>query len=160
MHPLLVVFIAYLILGSAFAAWILWSTGRPSTRRSQRRGAGKSPTVGRRAAQLAKIPVFVCAASTALCTIGILFWQIGSWFKTGEWETYAVSDMLATASIYFPRRYNTASFTPSENFRIDAQAVIEWFLAVPAIVPLLVATAVIALFYFWLACIAEKQSHQ
>jgi hypothetical protein len=160
MHPLLVVFIAYLMASLAFAGWILWSAGGLSGRRREGEGPRQSPTLGGRVARLAKIPVFVSATFTALCTGGIVLWQISSGLKTGEWEAYSVSDLFEAARIYFPRRYETASFSPSGSFRIDAQAVIEWLLDVPAIVPLLIATMLIALFYVWLARIAERHSAQ
>jgi hypothetical protein len=51
-----------------------------------------------------------------------------------------------------------ASFGPSENSKIDAQTVIEWVLGLPAVLPLFIATVLIAFFYIWLARIAEKHS--
>lgn len=159
MHPLFVVFIAYLIPSLAYVAWILWIS-RSDASKASRRHESQFPSFGQRVAQLAKGPVVVSAAFTALCTIGILLWQIGYGFKTGEWEAFTVSDVFQAAHIYIPRRYNMASFSPSQNSRFDAQTVMEWVLDLPAIVPLVVVTLLIALFYIWLARIAEKHSPQ
>jgi hypothetical protein len=113
-------------------------------------------TFQRHAAGVAAIAVLISAAATGLCAAIILCWQLVTFLKTGKWMTIAVADVLELAHISVPRSYIVSSATPREPRWFDAQSIIDWWLDAPAILPLLIAGALLALLYMWLAAIREQ----
>jgi len=94
--------------------------------------------------QGSKAVVVSAIALTSFCAIAVLGWQLQN-FLSGEGSSpITVSEVLQLAN-----RYTTASFNgePSRSF---ADAIYEWFLALPAISLLLLALGLLAIFYQYL----------
>ena len=108
----------------------------------------------RRLVAIARTVVGLAAIATVLIIAAICTLQAIVWAKTGMWSSLPFAQLLELAGIEIGRTYVTASGDLQAR-RLDFDAVIEWWLDAPAIVPLLVATALFVAFYMWLKSLEE-----
>jgi hypothetical protein len=100
-----------------------------------------------RVVRFARLAALISAGWTFLCAALLAGW----WAWSGD--AYPVSSIVQLLSP--DRTYVTAGF--GETDWTLKEAVIDWLLAVPAIVPLLVALALLVIFYRWLAVIDKRE---
>jgi len=84
--------------------------------------------------------------------VSILGWQTVSFVKTGSWLSLPLSSFIGDAGIEGGKIYEAASF-----HGVDATMMNE-VLRVPAIIPLLLASALLTAFHFWLTGISRRYS--
>jgi hypothetical protein len=104
-----------------------------------------------------KTTVVFAAALTVLCAVVIVGWQVTSWIQNGEWNAYPVSSVISSLQRDQNNTYVTASLKKVETGSPFWEAVASWLLDIPAIVPLLIAAALLLAFYLKLSAI-EKAS--
>jgi hypothetical protein len=102
--------------------------------------------------KFAKVTVLASAVWTVFCASSIFSWQFVSWLRYGAWDGFSISS-LVTAS---QPLYETASADQIRPQRILFPAVIDWMLGLPAILPLVIAAALLFAFYARLTTM-EKQ---
>jgi hypothetical protein len=87
--------------------------------------------------QTSKGVVIAAIALTAFCTTAVLGWQCARLLMGDGWISLSVSQVLASADSQSPLRYATASDRESSPF--DAASIVDWFMALPALIPLVFA---------------------
>jgi hypothetical protein len=102
--------------------------------------------LARRFVTFTKMLVVGAGAATALCIAAIASLQFGFWFTMKTWSAFPVARIFELLQIDTPRRYIPASIDISSS-PLGPQHVIEWMLDLPAVVVLLAALALLALFY-------------
>jgi hypothetical protein len=100
-----------------------------------------------------KITVLFAAAVTILCAVMIVGWQVTSWIQNGEWNAYPVSSVISSLQRDRNNTYVTASLKKVETGSPFWEAVADWLVDIPAIVPLLIAAALLLTFYAKLSAI-------
>jgi hypothetical protein len=115
-------------------------------------------TVVRRLVAFSKVVVAAATAVMVLAIVAIGSLQAIAWVKTGTWSSVPFWQILDLAGIEVERTYTTASSGLHSEKRPDLDAFVQWWLDVPAIIPLLVASTVLALFYVGLKSVEEARS--
>jgi hypothetical protein len=110
-----------------------------------------------RLVKFTKGAVVFAAALTILCTVTIVGWQVTSWIEHGEWNAYPVSLVISSLQADRNDTYVTASVTKVETGSPINEAITDWLLDIPVIVPLLIMSAVLLAFYLKVSAI-EKTS--
>jgi hypothetical protein len=100
-----------------------------------------------RVIRFARLATLICAGWTILCAALLAGWSAWSG------DPYPVSSMVQLLSS--DRTYVTASF--NETAWTLKEALVDWLLDVPAIVPLLTAAALLVIFYRWLTVIDKRE---
>jgi hypothetical protein len=85
-----------------------------------------------------------------VCAVLLVGWQITSWLQKGAWDVFSVSSLIKRIEHDHVAAYAMASADRPATDLIDKSPVVDWLLAVPAIVPLVIATALLFGFYIWL----------
>jgi hypothetical protein len=107
-----------------------------------------------RVVKLAKLTTLLSGVLTILCAVMIAGLQITSWIRAGVWDTYLLSSVIR--ALQGDTVYVTASINKTE--LTIKQAIVDWLLGIPAIVPLLVVTALHLAFYLYLAAVEKEAS--
>jgi hypothetical protein len=93
---------------------------------------------------------------TILYAVLIVGWQITSLLREGSWPALPLSSIINKLEFNRGAIYATASTGEIE--RSQLANVIDAMLRVPAIVPLLLAAALLTAFYLWLTDIEKRYS--
>jgi hypothetical protein len=93
---------------------------------------------------------------TILYAVLIVGWQITSLLREGSWPALPLSSIINKLEFNRGAIYATASTDEIE--RSQLANVIDAMLRVPAIVPLLLAAALLTAFYLWLTDIEKQYS--
>jgi len=93
---------------------------------------------------------------TILYAVLIVGWQITSLLREGSWPALPLSSIINKLEFNRGAIYATASADEIE--RSQLANVIDAMLRVPAIVPLLLAAALLTAFYLWLTDIEKRYS--
>ena len=93
---------------------------------------------------------------TILYVVLIVGWQITSLLREGSWPALPLSSIINKLEFNRGAIYATASTDEIE--RSQLANVIDAMLRVPAIVPLLLAAALLTAFYLWLTDIEKRYS--
>jgi hypothetical protein len=93
---------------------------------------------------------------TILYVVLIVGWQITSLLREGSWPALPLSSIINKLEFNRGAIYATASTGEIE--RSQLANVIDAMLRVPAIVPLLLAAALLTAFYLWLTDIEKRYS--
>jgi hypothetical protein len=93
---------------------------------------------------------------TILYVVLIVGWQITSLLREGSWSALPLSSIINKLEFNRGAIYATASTGEIE--RSQLANVIDAMLRVPAIVPLLLAAALLTAFYLWLTDIEKQYS--
>jgi hypothetical protein len=93
---------------------------------------------------------------TILYVVLIVGWQITSLLREGSWPALPLSSIINKLEFNRGAIYATASTGEIE--RSQLANVIDAMLRVPAIVPLLLAAALLTAFYLWLTDIEKQYS--
>jgi hypothetical protein len=109
--------------------------------------------------RFAKIATLVSVAWTVLCAILLVGWQTTLWLQEGVWNSYSLSSLIGRLERDRVATYVTAGAAKLETGSINKQAVLNWLLEMPSIVPLLIASALLLGFYIWLKDIEKKSAH-
>jgi hypothetical protein len=111
-----------------------------------------------RVVKFAKITALLSAVWTILCAAIIVGLQVTSLIRNGVWDAYQLSSIIKSLKSGQNITYVTAS---SDRFAMDLtikQVMADWFLEIPAIVPLLIVAALLLGFYLRLAVIEKEAS--
>jgi hypothetical protein len=103
--------------------------------------------------KFAKIAALLSAGWTFLCGALIVGLQVTLWLRNGIWETYSLSSVIKVLESNQNIKYVTAS---SDKFETEGMA--DWLLEIPAMVPLLIALALLLSFYWRLTIIERRNS--
>ena len=90
-----------------------------------------------------KISTLFAAALTILCAVILFGGQITSWIQNGVWKQADRNGTYVTASV---KKVETGS---------PIKEVSDWLLGIPAIVPLLIMSALLLAFYLKLSAIQK-----
>ena len=102
--------------------------------------------------KFAKMTVLASAVWTIFCATFIFGWQLISWLRDGVWDAFPISSVILSGKAI----YVTASAEQIRPQQAVFQNVIDWLLAIPAIIPLVIASALLFGFYARLSMM-EKQ---
>ena len=102
--------------------------------------------------RFAKIAALVAIAWTFFYAVFIIGWQINIFLRQGSWPTLPLSSVINKLEYEPGAIYATASAHEIESSVVDA------LLRVSAIVPLLLASALLTAFYLWLARTEKRYS--
>ena len=105
-----------------------------------------------RLVRIAKVASLATNAWTIFYAIVIVGWQITSLLREGSWPALPLSSVINKLEYEPGAIYATASAHEIESSVLDA------LLRVPAIVPLLLASALLTAFYLWLARTEKRYS--
>jgi hypothetical protein len=78
-----------------------------------------------------KIVARISAIGTLVVAGLILGWQVTAWMRTEEWNSFSISSALYLANLQPPAIYVTASATEPPS-SLNLQAIVDWFLDLPA----------------------------
>ena len=110
-----------------------------------------------RLVRFARVAALIAAAETIFCAVFIIGWQAKSWLANGTWPALRLSSVLKKLEIYRGDDiYMTASAGEIE--RSYLTKLWDALLGLPAIVPLLVASALLIAFYLWLTHTQKRYS--
>lgn len=98
--------------------------------------------------RFARVTALLGAAWTACCIVLVVGWELKSWLAGGSWPALQISFIMRRmgndqGAVYFP----ASAGKLERHHQLDLVGAL---LELPAIVPLLIATVLIALFYLWL----------
>ena len=105
-----------------------------------------------RLVRFAKVASLVANAWTIFYAVLIVGWQITSLLREGSWPALPLSSVINKLEYEPGAIYATASAHEIESSVVDA------LLRVSAIVPLLLASALLTAFYLWLARTEKRYS--
>jgi hypothetical protein len=109
-----------------------------------------------RLVRFTRMTAFVADIWTILYAVLIVGWQISSLLREGSWPALPLSSIINKLEFNRGAIYATAS---AGEIEISQPAnVIDAMLRVPAIVPLLLAAALLTGFYLWLTDIEKRYS--
>ncbi len=111
-----------------------------------------------RLVRYAKITALLSAVWTILCAVLIVGWQVTSWLQNGVWDAYPLSSVIKSLENDQAVSYVTASSDKFETKLMDKQVMADWLLEIPAIVALLIASALLLAFYMRLTVIEKNSS--
>jgi len=101
--------------------------------------------------RFAKIAALLSAAWTMLCAVLVVGPQVSAWLQDGVLDAYSLSSTISR--LHGNQKYFTAG---SDNLR--SNWIVDWLLEVPAVVPLLTASALLLAFYAWVATVEKEIS--
>ena len=104
------------------------------------------PDASLRLAKFASIASLITVAWTLLCGVMIVGWQAKFWVQDGIWPDLSIAFILTGHALY-----QTAS---AERVQTSADRLLE----LPAIVPVLIASAFLTAFYLWLVKVERASS--
>jgi hypothetical protein len=107
-----------------------------------------SLALDQRLIRLTKTAALISALWTVFCAALLFGWQAVVWLKQGVWRSYTVASLIRGDPEV---TYTTASY--------DSNQLLEDFLELPAIIPLLVAAILLLAFQSWMASI-QKSFHE
>jgi hypothetical protein len=119
-------------------------------------GQGRALPAFLRLIRFAKVVALVADAWTALCAVLIVGWQIVIFLREGSWPALPLSFVFNTPIYPRDEIYSTASIEKIEPNHLKKLA--DALLQIPLIVPLLLGTALITVFYLWLSHIEKRYS--
>jgi hypothetical protein len=99
-----------------------------------------------------KISTLFAAALTILCAV--MLFGITSWIQNGVWNAYPVSLVISSLQADRNGPYVTASVKKVETGS-PIKEISDWLLEIPAIVPLLIMSALLLAFYLKLSAIQK-----
>jgi hypothetical protein len=102
-----------------------------------------------------KIAARISATVTLALAGLILGWQVTSWVRTGEWNSFPISSALSLAHLERPAIYVTASVSDRPS-SLDIQTIYDWFLDLPTS-GFLLAVAAVLLGFSIIGAAAEKK---
>lgn len=106
-----------------------------------------------RLVRFAKVTALVADIWTIFCAVLVLGWEMLIFLKEGSWHTLPLSSVFNTTRFSNDEVYSTASIDIiKKDHPVDA------LLQIPVIVPLLLAAALLTLFYLWLLNIERRCS--
>jgi hypothetical protein len=79
-----------------------------------------------------KIGARLSAIGTLILAAVIFGWQVTSWIRTDEWDSFSISRALSLAHFERTAIYVTASVSDSPPPSLVLQTVYDWFLDLPA----------------------------
>jgi hypothetical protein len=82
---------------------------------------------------------------TSFCAIAVLDWQLENFLSGQGWFPITVSDVLQPT-----HQYSTASFNGEPSRLSAADTIYSWFLALPALFPLMLVLGLLAMYYQYL----------
>jgi len=100
-----------------------------------------------RLVRLTKTIALISALWTILCSVLLVGSQVTFWLRDGLWNSYPLAAIIKGDREI---TYTTSSYTD--------KGFVDWFLDIPAIVPLLIAATVLLALYSWLAGIEQQSS--
>jgi hypothetical protein len=109
-------------------------------------------------ARFAKLTALFAGALTILCAAMIVGWQVTFWIQNGEWNAYPISSVINGLHSDGNTTYITASLKKVESGSSIKQAMTDWLLEIPAIVPLLIVASLLLVFYLKLSAIENAAS--
>jgi hypothetical protein len=107
------------------------------------------PDASLRLAKFASIASLITLAWTLLCGVMIVGWQAKFWIQEGIWPDLSIAFILTALEGH--ALYQTAS---AERVQTSADRLLE----LPAIVPVLIASAFLTAFYLWLVKVERASS--
>jgi hypothetical protein len=105
--------------------------------------------------RIAKISALLSAVWTMTCAVLIVGWQVIYWIHDGVWNVWSVSYVFTSLESNRRVTYVTAS---SDKLDAHRESVLEFLMEMPAIVPLLIAAALLLAFYLRLTIIEKRDS--
>ena len=112
--------------------------------------------LGRRLVAFVRAAVGLAAAVAAFGIAALSLLQGIVWMKTGQWSSVPFSQILDLVGLDVPRRFFPASIDAHAERRLDFDRFVDWWLDAPAIIPLVVAVAVLVLLYIGLKTLQES----
>src|SRR5262245_41049958 len=106
--------------------------------------------------KFARATALLSAAWTILIAVLLVGRQVSSWFQTGDWEEYPLSWAINDLKRTQDSTYTTASANGDATELTTAQEMLGWLLDIPAVVPLLVAAALLLVLYVRLATFGQR----
>jgi hypothetical protein len=106
--------------------------------------------------RFAKATTLFSAAWTIICAVFVTGLQISSWLKKGVWDAYPISSVIDRLKTGEAATYVLASSDILDAELINSQVLTNWLLRIPAIVPLLIASALLISFYMLIAVIEKR----
>ena len=104
--------------------------------------------------KVAKTTTLFAVGWTILCAVLLAGWQIASSLQKGAWDAFSVASLIKRMKADAVATYTVASADkPATSLTNNF---VDWLLAVPAIVPLLIAAALLLGFYIWLNDVEKK----
>jgi hypothetical protein len=91
-----------------------------------------------------------------MCAVFVTGLQISSWLKKGVWDAYPISVVINRL-----KTGEAATYVMASSDRLDAElindlALTNWLLRIPAIAPLLIASALLVAFYMLITVIEKR----
>jgi hypothetical protein len=108
--------------------------------------------------RFAKATTLFSAAWTIMCAVFLTVGQIALWLKNGVWDSYPISSVINRLKTDQAPPYLLASSDKLDAELINNPELANWLLRIPAIVPLLIASALLLAFYLLIRVI-EKDSY-
>jgi hypothetical protein len=102
--------------------------------------------------RFARMASLVANAWTIVYAVMIVGWQISTLLKEGSWPA------LPLSSVIHKLGYGRGAIDATASDHEISSSVLDMLLRVPAIVPLLLASALLTIFYLWLARTEKRYS--
>jgi hypothetical protein len=102
--------------------------------------------------RFSKVVALMANAWTIFYAVLIVGWQIATLLKEGSWPALPLSYVMSKLG------YERGAIYATANVREIESGIIDSLLQVPAIVPLLLASVLLTIFYLWLARTEELYS--
>ena len=106
--------------------------------------------------RFATMTALLSAVWTILVAVLIVGRQATSWLQNGVWETYSLSSVINDLKKDQGSTYTTASSDRTASELTIMQGAPDWLLEIPAIVPLLIASVLLLVFYSRLVVIEKR----
>ena len=106
--------------------------------------------------RFATMTALLSAVWTILVAVLIVGRQTTSWLQNGVWETYSLSSVINGLKKDQGSTYTTASSDRTASELTIMQGAPDWLLEIPAIVPLLIASVLLLVFYSRLVVIEKR----
>jgi hypothetical protein len=108
--------------------------------------------------RFAKMTALLSAVWTLLVAVLIVGRQATSWLQYGVWDPYPLSSVINSVEKDRGSAYMTASSGRTATEVTILQGMTDWLLEIPAIVPLLIASVLLLVFYSGLLVIEKRYS--
>ena len=105
--------------------------------------------------QGSKAVVVSAIALTGVCAFVVLGWQLDNFLSGQGWSPVTVSEVLQPQAP-LAHQYTTASLNGEPGRLFAADAIYAWFLALPALFPLVLVLGLLALYYQYLKSAEEE----
>jgi hypothetical protein len=87
-----------------------------------------------------------------LSAVLIVGQQVTSWLQDGIWDAYSLLSIISRL------KGNQNIYVTASSDNVQTNGIADWLLEIPAIVPLLIASALLLAFYAWVAAIEKEIS--